>query len=76
MMVAKEIGEALALHRGILAIQSGPSQIESRQNPFTQIMHFKLITVSTARKFLSYILVIYRLIAAAALVYVGSYFFG
>eukprot|EP00438_Fugacium_kawagutii_P034512 Skav213802 [mRNA] locus=scaffold1987:335296:344303:- [translate_table: standard] len=38
MMVAKEVSQALALHRGIVAIETGPNQIELRENPFTQIL--------------------------------------
>ena len=41
MMVAKEIGQALALHRGMVSIPSGPTRIEARENPFTQALHFK-----------------------------------
>ena len=36
MMVAKEISQALALHRGILAVDTGAGDIEARVNPFTQ----------------------------------------
>ena len=102
MMVAKEISQALALHRGMVAIATGVTDIEARENPFTQIlgedlgfrmrtflsiswfslndlrqsriMHFKLNLVSSTRKILSYVLLIYRLLAAAMLVYVGSFF--
>eukprot|EP00435_Cladocopium_sp_Y103_P070734 s1182_g35.t3 len=74
MMVAKEISQALALHRGILTVNSGKSDIEPRENPFTQIMHFRLNFVSPGRKLLSSILLIYRLLAAGILVYVGSFF--
>ena len=74
MMVAKEISQALALHRGIMAIPRGRSHLEMKENPFTQIMQFRVTFVSSGRKLLSLLLLLYRLLAAAILLYVGSFF--
>jgi len=74
MMVAREIGQALALHRGMVSTPNGSTRIEGRENPFTQALHFKLEHVSCGRKCISYALLTYRFVAAGLLLYVGSYF--
>ena len=40
-MVAKEVSHALALHRGISAVPRGSYKLEPRENPFTQITHYR-----------------------------------
>lgn len=74
LMVAKEVSHALALHRGIIAVPSGQTIIETRENPFTQVRHYKLKRVARRRKFFSLVLLLYRLFAAVLLVWVGTYF--
>ncbi|CAJ1450174.1 unnamed protein product [Effrenium voratum] len=74
LMVAKEVSHALALHRGFLAVPRGENKLEPRENPFTQITHFRLVSVTSRRVLGSYILLIYRLFAAALLIYVGTFF--
>ncbi|CAE7235057.1 unnamed protein product, partial [Symbiodinium sp. CCMP2456] len=74
LMVAKEVGHGLALHRGIMATPLGQTRINSRENPFTLVMHYRLISVSGWRKVASAVLLVYRLLAAAALIYVGTFF--
>ena len=32
-----QVSHALALHRGIVAVPSGTTKIETRENPFTQV---------------------------------------
>ena len=48
--------------------------MKMRENPFTQVLEFRLTTASSGRKLLSFFLLLYRLIAAALLLYVGSFF--
>lgn len=74
MMVGKEISHALGLHRGLLAIPRGENKIEPRENPFTQITHLRLVSITNRRVVASYCLLIYRLFAAALLIYVGTFF--
>ena len=33
----RQVSHALALHRGIVAVPSGTTKIETRENPFTQV---------------------------------------
>eukprot|EP00435_Cladocopium_sp_Y103_P014045 s468_g3.t1 len=65
LMVAKEVSHALALHRGIMAVPSGKTRIETRENPFTQVRHYRLSRVARRRKFFSLVLLLYRLILNA-----------
>ncbi len=74
MMVGKEVSHALALHRGLIAIPRGENKIEPRENPFTQITHYRLVSITNRRVLASYCLLIYRLVAAAVLIYVGTFF--
>lgn len=74
MMVGKEVSHALALHRGLIAIPRGENKIEPRENPFTQITHYRLVSITNRRILASYCLLIYRLVAAAVLIYVGTFF--
>ena len=74
LMVAKELSHALALLRGILAMPSGPTRIDTRENPFTKAIHYRLRTVAFRRKVFSALLFGYRLLAAAVLVFVGTFF--
>eukprot|EP00439_Symbiodinium_sp_Y106_P000480 s8290_g1.t1 len=57
-----------------MATPFGPTKINSRENPFTLVMHYRLMSVSVRRKIASAILLAYRLLAAAALIYVGTFF--
>ena len=74
LMVAKEVSHALGLHRGIMAVPSGRTKIDTRENPFTQHRHYTLKSVAKRRKFFSFVLLVYRLFAAVLLVWVGTYF--
>eukprot|EP00439_Symbiodinium_sp_Y106_P018497 s3841_g2.t1 len=78
LMVAKEVSHALALHRGVMAVERGPTRLDTRENPFTQATHYRLRAMGLRRKSLveiaSGILLAYRLIAAALLVFVGTFF--
>jgi len=74
LMVAKEVSHALALHRGINNVARGKNKLEPRENPFTQITHYRLTSITRRRVVASYILLLYRLIAATALIFVGTYF--
>jgi len=77
MMVAKEVSQALALHRAILALPTSPGEptkIQARENPFTQMIVYRLKSTTWKRKVVSYMLLVYRLLAAGFLIYVGSFF--
>ncbi|CAJ1371006.1 unnamed protein product [Effrenium voratum] len=74
LMVIKEVSHALALHRGISAVASGPSRLEPRENPFTQVTHYRLTSISPMRRACSGMLLLYRLFAAVLLIYVGTVF--
>ncbi|CAK8991445.1 unnamed protein product [Durusdinium trenchii] len=74
LMVAKEVSHALALHRGIMAMRRGPTKLDTRENPFTQVTHYRLRAVSMSRKLFSGFLLLYRLLAATLLVIVGTTF--
>jgi len=74
LMVAKEVSHALALHRGIVAVPSGKTKIDTRENPFTQVRHYRLKSVARRRKLFSAILLAYRIFAAILLVWVGTFF--
>ncbi|CAE7710759.1 unnamed protein product [Symbiodinium pilosum] len=74
LMVAKEVSHALALHRGIASVERGQTTLTTRENPFTQVTHYKLTAVSRRRKVISAILLLYRLLAAGLLIYVGTFF--
>eukprot|EP00434_Breviolum_minutum_P010077 symbB.v1.2.008890.t1/scaffold488.1/size197422/23 len=70
----REVSHALALHRGIMATPRGPTKLDTRENPFTQVTHYRLRAVAARRKIASAILLLYRLVAAALLLYVGTNF--
>jgi len=74
LMVAKEVSHALALHRGVMAAPSGPTKLDTRENPFTQVTHYRLRAVAKRRKLFSAFLLMYRLLAAVLLVVVGTTF--
>ncbi|CAK9048900.1 Uncharacterized protein SCF082_LOCUS27166 [Durusdinium trenchii] len=74
LMVAKEVSHATALHRGVIAMPLGPTRLDARENPFTQQKHYRLRSVAARRKLFSLILLIYRLVAAGLLVFVGTFF--
>ena len=35
--IAAEVSHALALHRGVIATPRGPTKLDTRENPFTQV---------------------------------------
>eukprot|EP00435_Cladocopium_sp_Y103_P040480 s646_g11.t1 len=74
LMVAKEVSHALALHRGVIAVPRGATKLDTRENPFTQVTHYRLRAVALRRKIASGFLLLYRLVAAALLLYVGTNF--
>lgn len=74
LMVAKELSHALALLRGVLAMPTGPTRIDTRENPFTKAVHYRLRCVAFRRKVFSTLLFGYRLLAAGVLVFVGTFF--
>lgn len=74
LMVAKEVSHALALHRGVMAMPRGLTKLDQRENPFTQVVHYRLRAVTFSRKLASGLLLLYRLVAAGLLVMVGTYF--
>lgn len=74
LMVAKEVSHALALHRGVMAVERGPTRLDTRENPFTQATHYRLRAMGLRRKIASGLLLAYRLVAAALLVFVGTFF--
>ena len=74
LMVAKELSHALALLRGVLAMPTGPTRIDTRENPFTKAVHYRLRCVAFRRKVFSTMLFCYRLLAAGVLVFVGTFF--
>ncbi|CAE7199229.1 unnamed protein product [Symbiodinium microadriaticum] len=74
LMVAKELSHASALLRGVLAMPTGPTRIDTRENPFTKATHYRLRGVARSRKVFSAVLFGYRLVAAAVLVFVGTFF--
>ncbi|CAJ1368514.1 unnamed protein product [Effrenium voratum] len=74
LMVAKEVSHALALHRGVHALPNGKTTITTRENPFTQVTYYKLGSVTRRRKTASALLLVYRLVAAVLLIYVGTFF--
>ncbi|CAE7036725.1 unnamed protein product [Symbiodinium sp. CCMP2592] len=74
LMVAKEVSHALALHRGIASVNRGPTTLLTRENPFTQVTHYRLTAVSRRRKVISALLLAYRMVAAGLLIYVGTFF--
>lgn len=74
LMVAKELSHALALLRGIMAMPTGPTRIDTRENPFTKVLHYRLRAVALRRKVFSAVLFGYRLVAAFVLVFVGTFF--
>eukprot|EP00438_Fugacium_kawagutii_P026423 Skav202845 [mRNA] locus=scaffold954:3431:9655:- [translate_table: standard] len=74
LMVAKEAGHALALHRGIMATPVGPTRMDARENPFTCHVHYRLRAIPKRRKTYSAILLLYRLAIAVMLLFVGTYF--
>ncbi|CAK8991449.1 unnamed protein product [Durusdinium trenchii] len=74
LMVAKEVSHALALHRGVMAMPRGPTKLDTRENPFTQVTHYRLRAVAMRRKLFSGFLLLYRLLAATLLVIVGTTF--
>ena len=74
LMVAKEVSHALALHRGVIAMPTGPTRLDTRENPFTQVVHYRLRAVAMRRKLFSGLLLLYRLLAAGLLVFVGTFF--
>ena len=73
LTVAKEVSHALALQRGVMARPKGPTMIYTREDPFTQVVHYRLRTVATKRKLFSAFILVYRL-AAGVLVLVGTFF--
>eukprot|EP00435_Cladocopium_sp_Y103_P047400 s633_g13.t3 len=74
LMVAKEVSHALALHRGVAAVARGPTEIATRENPFTQVTYYRLVRMARRRKIMSALLLLYRLVAAGFLIYVGTFF--
>ena len=74
LMVAKEVSHALALHRSIASVKRGPFQLEPRENPFTQVKFYRLVSLPKRRIVMSLVLLLYRLLAAALLIYVGTFF--
>ena len=74
LMVAKELSHALALLRGVMAMPTGPTRIDTRENPFSKSIHYRLRCVAKRRKVFSAVLFAYRLLAAAVLVFVGTFF--
>ncbi|CAK9069374.1 unnamed protein product [Durusdinium trenchii] len=74
LMVAKEVSHALALHRSIVATPTGATRIDTRENPFTQVRHYRLRTVAKRRKVFSFCLFTYRVVSAGLLVFVGTFF--
>ena len=53
---------------------SGPTRIDTRENPFTKAVHYRLRCVAFRRKVFSTLLFGYRLLAAMVLVFVGTFF--
>lgn len=74
LMVAKEVSHALALHRSVSALPRGPTTLDTRENPFTKVTHYRLKAMGGRRKAISFLLLLYRLFSAALLVYVGTFF--
>ena len=73
-MVAKEVSHALALHRCVSALPRGPTTLDTRENPFTKVTHYRIKSMARKRKLVSLLLLFYRLFSAALLVYVGTFF--
>ena len=72
--ISKEVSHALALHRSVSALPRGPTTLDTRENPFTKVTHYRLKAMGGRRKTLSFVLLLYRLFSAALLVYVGTFF--
>ncbi|CAJ1381709.1 unnamed protein product [Effrenium voratum] len=74
LMVAKELSHALALHRSVASVKRGQFRMEPRENPFTQVVYYRLVALPRARVIFSAALLLYRFIAALLLIYVGTFF--
>ncbi|OLQ09406.1 hypothetical protein AK812_SmicGene7001 [Symbiodinium microadriaticum] len=80
LMVAKEVSHALALHRGVMAVERGPTRPEPRrlledaffQRDLYRATHYRLRAMGL--RIASGLLLAYRLVAAALLVFVGTFF--